>query len=384
MPNLVDIVEMAEALESKAVFVAPERCVAVRNRHSSCKKCSEACPVGAVSVGNNVVSIDAGACMACGACTTVCPTEALIPLEPLDEDLASAIADATLAADGLSVFACARMAARRQGDPDRYATVPCLARMEESVLLALVARGVQDVVLVDGNCATCKHRGCVPGIEATVGSANALLAAQGSEVRVRRASAFPEEVLAQDAHKSYAAARRGFFTQAGSTAKSAAKTAAEKTVAKALNDVGQKKPTLRECLRMSEGALPQFNPERRMRVLDSLDALGQSVVPALDTRLFGSVDIDLDQCSSCFMCTVFCPTGALVKSEEPPEDGTGTLLEFSAADCVQCNLCADACLKKCLTVSRTVSTDELFDFEPRLIHLPEPPKRPGILSRGKR
>ena len=69
MPNLVDIVEMAEALESKAVFVAPERCVAVRNRHSSCKKCSEACPVGAVSVGNNVVSIDAGACMACGACT---------------------------------------------------------------------------------------------------------------------------------------------------------------------------------------------------------------------------------------------------------------------------------------------------------------------------
>ena len=155
-------------------------------------------------------------------------------------------------------------------------------------------------------------------------------------------------------------------------------------MAKALNDVGQKKPTLRECLRMSEGALPQFNPERRMRVLDSLDALGQSVVPALDTRLFGSVDIDLDQCSSCFMCTVFCPTGALVKSEEPPEDGTGTLLEFSAADCVQCNLCADACLKKCLTVSRTVSTDELFDFEPRLIHLPEPPKRPGILSRGKR
>ena len=35
VPNLVDIVEMAEALESKAVFVAPERCVAVRNRHSS-------------------------------------------------------------------------------------------------------------------------------------------------------------------------------------------------------------------------------------------------------------------------------------------------------------------------------------------------------------
>ena len=35
MPNLIDIVEVAEALESKAVYLAADRCVAVRNRHSS-------------------------------------------------------------------------------------------------------------------------------------------------------------------------------------------------------------------------------------------------------------------------------------------------------------------------------------------------------------
>ncbi|MDU1908859.1 MAG: 4Fe-4S ferredoxin, partial [Eggerthella sp.] len=67
-----------------------------------------------------------------------------------------------------------------------------------------------------------------------------------------------------------------------------------------------------------------------------------------------------------------------------PEEGEGSFLEFSAADCVQCNLCADACLKSCLTVSSTVSTEELFDFEPRLIHLPNPPARPGILSSLRR
>ena len=273
----------------------------------------------------------------------------------MDEDLASAIADATLAADGLSVFACARMAARRQGDPDRYATVPCLARMEESVLLALVARGVQDVVLVDGNCATCKHRGCVPGIEATVESANALLAAQGSEVRVRRASAFPEEVLVQDARTSRTpppAADSSPRQEARPS--SAAKTAAEKTVAKALNDVGQKKPTLRECLRMSEGALPQFNPERRMRVLDSLDALGQSVVPALDTRLFGSrATWTLEAVLVVRHVRGVLPHGRAREAATwcRRRRATGSLLEFSAADCVQCNLCADACLKECLTVS---------------------------------
>lgn len=384
MPNLVDIVEMAEALESKTVFVASERCVAVRNRHSSCKKCIEACLADAISVSNNKVTLSASLCVSCGACTTVCPTEALVPLDPLDEDLIDSIEAAMEAADGVAVFACARMAARRQGDPDKYVAVPCLARMEESVLLSLAAKGVQDIVLVDGNCGTCKYRKCVPGIDATVGSANTLIATQGGSACVRRASEFPEGVVVLDARKSYAAARRGFFTQAGSTAKSAAKTVAEKAISKALNESERKKKTLRERLRMSDGALPHFDAERRMRVLDAMDAIGTSVEPELETRLFGSVEIDEGKCSACFMCTVFCPTGALVKSDEKPEDEKGSFLEFSVADCVQCNLCADACLKKCLSVSNVVSTEELFDFEPRLIHVPDPPKRAGLLSRSKK
>ncbi len=385
MPNLVDIVEIAESLESKAVYAAADRCVAVRNRHSSCRKCVEACLADAITVKNNKLAVSAGACVACGACTTVCPTEALIPLDPLDADLAAAIAAATAACEGVAVFACARMEARHVGDPDKYAAVPCLARMEESVLLALAARGTGDIVLVDGTCKTCKYRACVPGIDATVASANTLLAAQGADVRVRRARAFPEVALSRDANKTYGAARRGFFTQAGGTAKSAAKTAAEKALVKMLGGGDKKAATLRDRLRMSDkGSLPQFNAERRMQVLDSMDALGQSVVPEIETRLFGSIEIDLEKCSSCLMCTVFCPTGAIRKSEEEPEEGKGDLLEFSAADCVQCNLCADACLKKCLTVSPVVSTEELFDFEPRLIQLPEPPARPGLLGNRKR
>ena len=384
MPNLADIVEMAESLESKAVYIAADRCVAVRNRHSSCRKCVDACLADAVTVKNNKLEIDAGACVACGACTAVCPTEALIPLDPLDADLSAGIASAVTACEGVAVFACARMEARHVGDPDKYAVVPCLARMEESVLLALAARGVQDIVLVDGTCKTCKYRACVPGIDATVASANTLLAAQVSDVRVRRASEFPEVALSRDANKTYGAARRGFFTQAGGTAKSAAKTAAEKTLAKMLGGSEKKEQTLRERLRMSDkGTLAQFSAERRMRVLDSMDALGQSVVPEIETRLFGNVEIDLGKCSSCLMCTVFCPTGAIRKSEDVPEDGKGSLLEFSASDCVQCNLCADACLKKCLTVSPVVSTQELFDFEPRIIQLPEPPARPGLLGSKK-
>ncbi|MEA5018995.1 MAG: 4Fe-4S binding protein [Gordonibacter sp.] len=382
MPNLVDIVEIAEALESKAVFLATDRCVVVRNRHSSCSKCSDACPTNAVLAVDNVLALDGGRCVSCGACTTVCPTEALIPLAPLDEDLAASAADAVVASGGRAVFACARIASKRLGNPEKFVEVPCLARMEESVLLGLAARGVDNLLLVDGTCSTCKFRATVPGIDATVASVNMLLAAQGSSVCVARASAFPEEVLLEDQRSLLASQRRGFFAQA----KTVAKDAAEKTVEVAfIKKDDANAPTLRDRLRMSDaGTLPQFNPERRMRVLDAMDRLGSSVLPEIDTRLFGNVRIDVDACSACGMCTVFCPTGALKKSEIVPADSEGSYLEFSAADCVQCELCADACLKKCLVVDSVVSTEELFDFEPRFIHLPDPPARSGILAGLKR
>lgn len=469
MPNIADLVEIAESLGSSHVFVAPHRCVKVRNRNAKCSKCVDACANGAVQVGGNKLSVTAALCVGCHACTTVCPTEALVPLDPQDEELTASIAQATLAAEGDCVFACARMAARHIADPAKYAQVSCLSRMEESLLVQLAARGIQDIVLVDGVCSTCKYRANSPLVDTVVGTANQLLEAQGSAARVRRVSEFPESVLAEDAHASYAASRRGFFTQAGSMTRSAAKTAAEKTVEQTLGMRKKQEATLRERLQMGKGnSLPQFQSDRHMRLLDALyelgesregderllsdsetvvvDGLGEGLAPAacapaadtagascapcadtacapvadvscapcaldvtgepsvvddvcvlaatdgareqngasagiIDTRLFGSIRIDTEKCTSCGMCTTFCPTGALKKSEEEvPEGKEGVLLEFSVADCVQCNLCADACLKKCITVDSTVSLDELFDFEPRFILLPKAPARKGVIQ----
>ena len=257
--------------------------------------------------------------------------------------------------------------------------------MEESLLLQLASHGVSDVVLVDGTCSTCKFGGTSEGVTATVESVNSLLAAQGSSVRVRRASEFPSGVIETSGRKSFAAARRGFFSQAGGMAKDAVKVATEKALDETLGKQNEKKElNLRELLRPDkDGGLPQFEPSRRMNTLDAMDAIGQSVVPEIETRLFGSVSIDESKCRACGMCTVFCPTGALKKSEEKPASGEGSYLEFQLMECVHCNLCADTCLQKCITVSDMIATSELFDFEPRLIHLPDPPARGSLLSRLK-
>ena len=384
MPNLSDIVDVAESLEGKAVLPIEKRCVAVRNRHSTCTRCVDACIAHAIEVKDNRVSIDSSLCVACGACTSVCPTEALIPLDPTDDRLAEAAAAASSALGGkCAVFACARMAARNIGDPDKYVAVPCLGRMEESLLLQLASRGVEDIVLVDGECKTCKFGGTDAQTAETVASANTLLRAQGSAIRVRRVSEFPDQVVEETGRKSRAAARRGFFTQAGAMAKGAVRAATEKAIDDTLGKKEQPL-NLRELLRADdEGNLPQTEQARHMACLDAMDAIGQSVVPEITTRLFGSVSIDESKCRACGMCTVFCPTGALKKSDEKPACGEGSYLEFQALDCVQCNLCADTCLQKCIEVSPTVATLELFDFEPRLIHLPDPPARGTLLSRIK-
>lgn len=382
MPNLNDIVEIAEAIESKAVFAAEERCVVVRNRNAKCRKCVEACPSGALEVGGNRLTYSSRACVSCGACTVVCPTEALIPMRPLDEDLATAIAQACVLAGGLAVFACARASAKREADPDRYAEVPCLARMEESVLMGLAAQGASRIVLVDGTCKTCKYRACNPGIEETVNSTNGLLEAEGISLRVERMSAFPEQLRVEETTGLFGVSRRGFFTQA----KDVAKDAAEKAAVTALKkELAEKAPSLRDRLKMSDkGSLPQFIATRRMQVLDAMDTIGEPLAAEIETRLWGNVVIDTEKCTSCFMCTTFCPTGALKKSEVETEDGKTRFIEFSTADCVQCRMCEDICLKSCITVERVVSVEELFDFEPRLIELPEPPKRAGIISNLKR
>lgn len=379
MPNINDIVQIAEAMEKSPIAVVPERCVKVRNRNASCRKCIDVCQVNAIEVHANEFSLDASLCMACGACATVCPTEALAPVAPADADLAYASAEASSANDGISVFACARMASKHVADPTRFAEVPCLARMEESLLLSLASHGATGVVLVDGNCQTCKYRACDAIIAETVSQANRLLEAHGSDVRVERASEFPADLVVEDAQGMYGSTRRGFFSEAAGSAKETVVSAARTTIEQELG-YGDKR-SIAERLRASDaGDIVQFPMPRHEVAINALDAMGAPSSGTIGTRLFGTVDIDVERCNSCGMCAVFCPTGALRR--DPAEKPLAPLkyLEFSASECVQCGLCVDVCWKDALTLSGDVPAEELYDFEPRTFHMKGVQRKHGVFN----
>ena len=72
-----NILELFERLESQSLSVQPHRCVVVRNRNATCRRCAEACPTGAIAVADNDLAVAPEACVGCATCATVCPTAAL-------------------------------------------------------------------------------------------------------------------------------------------------------------------------------------------------------------------------------------------------------------------------------------------------------------------
>lgn len=372
MPSLADIVAVAESLQGSPIAVLPSRCVAVRNRNATCRRCEEVCIADAVTVGENQVSIDATLCVNCGACVGACPGSALVGAKPLAEDVALQVTRTMAACDGVAVIACARKAARKQGDPERFAELPCFGRLTEAALVALACQGAQQVVLVDGGCATCRYGAVERAIDAAIEGAATLLEAWERPVPFERTSEFPLCAQADDGQSVRAAERRRLFTRAGGMAKSVARTAAEQALDDVLAQSRQRTlQTLRDRMHAPGGAAAPFEPARNMAVLDALCAQGEPDGQPLTTRLFGSVSIDAETCSGCGVCLLACPTRALRRSEVVgSDDPQQQMVEFQAADCIQCGLCADVCLRGSVTVSSTVPSAELVDFEPRLMAIP--------------
>ena len=87
MVNALDLMSRFSDLETSEITIHTERCVVVRNRNASCRRCAIACTSGAISLNTNELAIDPEKCVGCGTCATVCPTADLEARNQTDSEL---------------------------------------------------------------------------------------------------------------------------------------------------------------------------------------------------------------------------------------------------------------------------------------------------------
>ena len=412
------MINLIDEMNSPLLAVEPQRCVLVRHRNGECLRCAAVCTTGAISLGEEGIVVSPEKCIGCGTCASACPTGCLTAANPTDEELFGAVEAALAENEGRVAIACERAFAMASGNRMKRdscdATAPsfvpgkiagatsdgrplvgvvCLGRVDESLLVEATARGARSIQLISGPCESCPHRCGGALSDEIIVSAETLLAALGTpspidRIRLQDASDTreilrlrPTASAQDDTNAVNAATVADASGDTGCPDRASSADGIEGGLRKGMVDLnafdasedclsesgypvapptGESQQDSREpqfAHVQADGTLPHFVPERRLRLFNSLKALGTPAAPTVTTRLWGQVTIDTELCRSCRMCTVFCPTGALTRFDAA-NDAFG--VEHRSALCMQCHLCETICPEQAITVAEEVSTDEFL------------------------
>ena len=380
------MINLIDEMNSPLLAVEPQRCVLVRHRNGECLRCAAVCTTGAISLGEEGIVVSPEKCIGCGTCASACPTGCLTAANPTDEELFGAVEAALAENEGRVAIACERAFAMASGNRMKRdscdATAPsfvpgkiagatsdgrplvgvvCPGRVDESLLVEATARGARSIQLISGPCESCPHRCGGALSDEIIVSAETLLAALGTpspidRIRLQHASD-TREILRL---RPTASAQDDTNAVNAATVADASEDCLSESGYPVAPPTGESQQDSREpqfAHVQADGTLPHFVPERRLRLFNSLKALGTPAAPTVTTRLWGQVTIDTELCRSCRMCTVFCPTGALTRFDAA-NDAFG--VEHRSALCMQCRLCETICPEQAIAVAEEVSTDEFL------------------------
>ena len=395
MPSLLDAANAFSRLGKRSIEVREAACVRVRNRHAGCDLCLRACSHEAITIENNELTVDAALCTGCGACTSACPTQALV----LIDDAATRVMAAVDNAAGETVaIVCerARNVLAAEDDaavPPWDATieaVPCLAALDETVGIHAACAGVS-LSYFSADCASCPNANGTL-IEDLVAQTERLLDGLDEVQKIgvhlqlswQMVRSSEGESTPKSRDTSPEMTRRGMFDElVARTTDSVAEAAVHTfyvTQAKP-----EEKPTLAQTLKGSIDSLKRVESARGAQVLDDLYRLEQRLGTLdnleqesafIPTRLFGAVEVDAEACDLCGICMTFCPTKALSgRANEPVNPFVAATherkisgeLDFRANDCVNCGLCVDVCPRDALALRSGIALCDLFALEPRTL-----------------
>jgi len=337
--------------------VCPDRCLKLRHRKSGCRACLDSCPAEAISFGDSL-EIDYSRCYGCGICAGLCPTEVFI----LGGYSYHALLVQVTGKSSVE-FNCSR----RSPEVEDGVTVPCLAYLDESFLIAVISRGAQTVALDITLCADCPLQSGFQSLQRNLEKANKILALFGREGKIRLATGGKNTLRGGQDIRQYS--RREPLSYLGRGVRNMA--------------AGMQEHEVKGWNQTRAGLEPRL-PENRRLLLRSLKALGKPVINTLEGRDLPFLRIEMaGDCDSCGLCATFCPSGALQLHDREGK----RVIEFNQAHCLACGLCLEICPKQALCSSTTISVPDLLAGGTRLIaeHMTSTCTRcgqAGILSAG--
>ncbi len=350
------MMNVLDQLAQGPVRVNATQCLRSRHRKSQCERCVAVCPVDGALNLEGQPRIDVTRCLGCGLCAAACPTGALVAQDPTDARLTRSLKE-TAAVQSWAVFACTQTIENdTRIASGAVLSVPCLGRLDASILLSGIADGLRTIWLVQGPCATCpKGRGGQSGefAAAQVETTNRLLAAVGKPPAAQILADLPAEAAPEATTKAPpigAVSRRDLFSLLLRETTRLGANVVEDAIDQVAPD--PKEPTVRL-------GLPTALPERIARLraalvrLSGADEQPNAVLEDGPWMQFGVAP----SCNGCQLCAFFCPTGALSKIER--EGRTG--IAFRAAACTGCGLCAHVCLVKAATLARSVEIRKILE-----------------------
>ncbi|MFQ3568141.1 MAG: 4Fe-4S dicluster domain-containing protein [Aggregatilineales bacterium] len=299
--------------------VYPDQCVRARNKHLACNRCAVVCPVNAIVVQENRVTVDSDACVKCGACLHVCPAAAFSGYDGVDKLLG--YVKSLPNAARLELACPHRLDLSSATDPASALLVitRCLVSLSPSTYVELFNRGAQIVLLRLDACAGCPLQRACSTIEQTAERINQLYNDQPDRavVIVKTRPAASESPAVPLHVNRPAISRRGLFS----------------LLRPHLDDQDAAAPA-------SDACAPFMH--ERARLLRAIAASPDR--EAMHTEsLFSSLKMT-GVCSACEVCAVVCPTQAL-RIEKSTADFS---LTFDTGACTRCDLCVELCPERAL------------------------------------
>jgi len=320
------------------------RCKRLRHRQNECRVCLDVCPEGAITLDPGPAVSDR--CTRCGLCQTACPTEVFQDEVHSDQYLLDRIRSAR-GEDGGEAGKPLYMYCREALPPSRDAVaVPCLGSVTGAFLLGAVRLGANPLMLVRGNCGSCRLRAG----EALFAKAKTAYAMLAPAVGLDSSAVKVEE--RQRGDRAFAA-RRSFLARVAGL---------ESRVAGDWPAPGIEKGE-RSAQSAEEGAAATPGRKLLTQLLRDVSWSPESSLRHDAQVPWASIRIDQRDCATCGTCVNLCPTGAITRCIENDRLSH----HFNSALCINCRLCEEACPQHVISFESEFDARELARDEPRAI-----------------